>query len=75
MTETQESILSRLHDGDMRVTELAEDLHMVPCVLRKIMNQMEKNKWIKKEGSYYTLVLDYAPSLEWSFKELLKVWK
>jgi DNA-binding HxlR family transcriptional regulator len=75
MTETQQSILDKLNDGDMRVSELAEELHIPPNVLRKRLNQMESNGWVKKDGSYYTISIEYAPKLNWSFKELLKVWK
>lgn len=75
MTETQKAILDKLNDGDMRVTELAEELHIPHPILRKRLAQMETNGWVKKEGSYYTLCFDYAPKLNWSFKELLKVWK
>lgn len=75
MTETQKSILDKLHDEDMRVSELAEELHIIPNLLRKRLNQMEKNGWVKKEGNYYKVAIDYAPKFDWSFKELLKVWK
>jgi DNA-binding IclR family transcriptional regulator len=75
MTESQKAILDRLSDEDMRVTELCEELHMVPSVLRKILNNMEKSNWIKKNGSYYSIVIDYAPKLDWNFKPLLGAWK
>ena len=52
MTETQQAILDKLNDGDMRVTELSEELHIPPPILRKRLNQMESNGWVKKYGSY-----------------------
>jgi len=43
MTENQRAILDKLHDGDMSVAELSEELHIPTNPLRKIVVNMEKN--------------------------------
>jgi DNA-binding Lrp family transcriptional regulator len=75
MTENQRAILDKLQDGDMSVVELAEELHIPSNPLRKIINNMERNGWLKKEGNYYTIARNYAPNIEWNFKPLLQAWK
>jgi len=75
MTENQRAILDKLHDGDMSVAELVEELHIPTNPLRKVINNMEKNGWVKKEGNYYSIAKNYAPNIEWNFKPLLGAWK
>jgi len=75
MTENQRAILDKLHDGDMSVAELSEELHIPTNPLRKIVVNMEKNGWLQKNGNYYSILKDYAPSLNWDFKPLLGAWK
>ena len=74
MTENQRAILDKLQDGDMSLTELVEELHIPTNQLRKIMYNMEKIAWVKKEGNYYFISVDYAPNINWNFKPLLQAW-
>ena len=75
MTETQKSILEKLFDTEMSVNDLCEELHMLPSNMRKILNNMVKSKYIKVEGSFYSICIDYNPPLAWNFKPLMGVWK
>jgi DNA-binding IclR family transcriptional regulator len=75
MTETQTSILEKLFDGEMSATDLASELHMIPSNLRKVLNNMVKSKYIKQEGSFYSIEMDYTPALSWNFKPLMNAWR
>jgi len=77
MTESQKAILNLLKDKDMTLEDMAVELHSCTSKMRKIVNNMEKSKWIEKDEDtdLYTILIDYAPSVEWSFKEILGAWK
>ena len=77
MTESQKAILNLLKDKDMTLEDIAVELHSCTSRMRKIVNNMEKSKWIEKDEDtdLYTILIDYAPSVEWSFKEILGAWK
>ena len=75
MTENQKAILDKLMDGEMSVLDLCESIHMNPSNMRKILNNMVSSKYIKVEGSFYSIAIDYNPPMEWNFKPLLGVWK
>ena len=75
MTENQKAVLEKLIDGEMSIGELSDDLHIPTTSLRRIMNNLQQNGWVKKEGNYYTLDRDYTPTFEWDFKPLLGAWK
>lgn len=75
MTENQRAILDKLMDEDMKASELASELHITISNLKKILASMVGNNYIKKEGSYYTIAMNYIPNLNWNFKPLLKAWK
>ena len=75
MTENQKAILDKLMDGEMSVLDLCESIHMNPSNMRKILNNMVSSKYIKQEGSFYSIAIDYNPPMEWNFKPLLKAWK
>jgi DNA-binding MarR family transcriptional regulator len=75
MTENQKAILEKLMDEDMKTSELASELHIPTGSLKKILANMVSNNYIKKEGSYYSIAMDYNPPLDWNFKPLLGAWK
>jgi DNA-binding MarR family transcriptional regulator len=75
MTENQKAILDKLIDEDMKTSELASELHIPTSNLKKILANMVSNNYIKKEGSYYSIAMDYNPPLDWNFKPLLGAWK
>ena len=77
MTESQKAILNLLKDKDMTLEDIAVELHSCTSKMRKIVNNMEKSKWIEKDEDtdLYTILIDYSPSVEWSFKEILGAWK
>ena len=74
MTENQRAILDKLMDEDMKTSELASELHIPTGNLKKILNSMVSNNYIKKEGSYYRISMNYIPDLNWNFKPLLQAW-
>lgn len=74
MTENQKAILEKLLDEEMTLPELASELHMAHSNLRKILQNMVKAKYIKLEGSFYSIEMDYNPELSWNFKPLMKAW-
>lgn len=75
MTENQKAILEKLTDEEMTVNDLCSELHMIPSNMRKILNNMVKNNYIKQEGSFYSVMVDYNPPLSWNFKPLMNAWK
>ena len=75
MTETQRLVLDRLYEGSMTLEELAEQAHFTNGAMNKVLKNMLKSKWIDLEDGEYSLVLEYAPSLEWDFKPLMNAWK
>ena len=75
MTENQKAILEKLSDEEMSVNDLSAELHITPTNLRKILSNMVKNKYIKLDGSFYSIAVDYNPPLSWNFKPLMNVWK
>ena len=75
MTENQKAVLDKLMDGEMTVLDLCAEIHMNPSNMRKILNNMVSSKYIKQEGSFYSIAMDYNPPMEWNFKPLLKAWK
>ena len=75
MTENQKAILEKLLDEEMTLLDLASELHMGTSNLRKILNNMVKAKYIKQDGSFYSIEIDYNPSLSWNFKPLMGAWK
>lgn len=75
MTETQKSILEKLLDEEMTLPDLAADLHMNASNLRKVLNNMLRSGYIKLEGSFYSIEMNYNPPLAWNFKPLMGVWK
>lgn len=74
MTENQRAILDKLMDEDMKTSELASELHIPTSNLKKILNNMVSNNYIRKEGSYYKIAMNYIPDLNWNFKPLLQAW-
>ena len=75
MTETQKAILEQLFDEEMSVNDLCAELHMTPTNMRKVLSNMVKSKYIKQDGSFYSIAVDYNPPLSWNFKPLMGVWK
>ena len=75
MTETQKAILEKLLDDEMSVNDLCAELHMTASNLRKVLSNMVKSKYIKLEGSFYTIAMDYTPKLDWNFKPLMDAWR
>ena len=75
MTENQKAVLDKLMDGEMTVLDLCAEIHMNPSNMRKILNNMVSSKYIKQDGSFYSIAMDYNPPMEWNFKPLLKAWK
>jgi DNA-binding IclR family transcriptional regulator len=75
MTENQKSILEKLTEEEMNVNDLCAELHMTPSNMRKVLSNMVKSKYIKQEGSFYSIAMDYNPPLSWNFKPLLGAWK
>jgi DNA-binding IclR family transcriptional regulator len=75
MTDNQKAILEKLHDEEMSVNDLCAELHMLPSNIRKILNNMVRSNYIKRDGSFYSIAIDYAPPLDWNFKPLLKAWR
>ena len=77
MTESQKAVLNLLKDKDMTLEDMAVELHSCTNRMRKILKNMEKSKLIEidEDTNLYTILIDYAPTIEWSFKELLGAWK
>jgi predicted transcriptional regulator len=77
MTENQKAVLNLLKDKEMTLEDIAVELHSCNKRMKKILLNMEKSKWIEKDEDtdVYTILIDYAPTIEWSFKELLGAWK
>jgi|FreactcultuFSWF8_1027224.scaffolds.fasta_scaffold41183_1 DNA-binding IclR family transcriptional regulator len=75
MTETQKAILEKLVDEEMTIGELCTELHIGASNLRKVLQNMVKNKYIKLEGSFYSIEMSYNPPLNWNFKPLLNAWR
>jgi len=77
MTESQKAVLNLLKNKDMTAEDLAVELHSDNKRMKKIFANMVKSKWIEKDEDYetYSILIDYAPNIEWSFKELLGAWK
>ena len=77
MTENQKAVLNLLKDKEMILEDIAVELHSYSKRMKNILANMEKSKWIKKDEDtdVYTILIDYAPSVEWSFKEILGAWK
>jgi predicted transcriptional regulator len=77
MTENQKAVLNLLKDKEMTMEDLAMELHSCTKRMKKILANMEKSNWIEKDEDteLYTILIDYAPTVEWSFKELLGAWK
>jgi predicted transcriptional regulator len=77
MTENQKAILNLLKDKEMSLEDIAVELHSCNKRMKKILANMEKSKWIAKDEDteLYTILIDYSPTVNWSFKELLGAWK
>jgi len=75
MTENQKAILERLSGEELSASEIAMELHLPAGNVKKILSAMVKNKYLKQDGSFYSIAFDYTPSLNWNFKPLLGVWK
>jgi predicted transcriptional regulator len=75
MTENQKAILEKLLDEEMTLPELASELHMAHSNIRKILQNMVKAKYIKQEGSFYSIEINYNPPIAWNFKPLMGAWK
>ena len=77
MTENQRAVLNILKDRDMTLQDLAVELHFCVNRMKKVLINMEKSRWIERDEDtdVYTILIDYAPSVEWSFKELLGAWQ
>ena len=75
MTENQRAILDKLMDEEMTVLDLCAEIHMNPSNMRKTLANMVRSKYIKQEGSFYSIAMEYNPPLNWNFKPLLKAWK
>lgn len=75
MTENQKAILEKLSDEEMNINDLCAELHMSASSMRKVLSNMIKSEYIKQEGSFYSIAVDYTPSLDWNFKPLLGAWK
>ena len=77
MTENQKAVLNLLKDKEMTLEDIAVELHSCNKRMKKILLNREKSKWIEKDEDtdVYTILIDYAPTIEWSFKELLGAWK
>ena len=77
MTESQKAVLNLLKDKEMSLEDIAVELHSCNKRMKKILANMEKSKWISKDEDteLYTILIDYSPTVNWSFKELLGAWK
>jgi predicted transcriptional regulator len=77
MTENQKAVLNLLKDKEMSLEDIAVELHSCNKRMKKILANMEKSKWIAKDEDteLYTILIDYSPTVNWSFKELLGAWK
>jgi DNA-binding IclR family transcriptional regulator len=76
MTENQKAILEKLTgENEMSAFELSSELHIPTNNLKKILSNMVKNNYIKEDGSFYSIAVDYNPPLSWNFKPLMGVWK
>jgi predicted transcriptional regulator len=77
MTESQKAVLNLLKVKDMTMEDIAVELHSCTKRMKKILANMEKSKWIEKDEDthLYTILIEYAPNINWSFKQLLGVWK
>ena len=77
MTENQKAVLNLLKDKDMTMEDISVELHSCTKRMKKVLANMEKIKWVEKDEDteLYTILIDYAPSVDWSFKELLGAWK
>jgi DNA-binding IclR family transcriptional regulator len=75
MTENQRAILESLGDEEMTIPELSSELHIPSNNLKKILMPMVRNGYLKLEGSFYSVAMNYNPPLAWNFKPLLGAWK
>lgn len=75
MTENQKAILEKLTEDEMSVNDLCAELHMTPTNMRKVLSNMVKSNYIKQDGSFYSIAIDYNPPLSWNFKPLITAWK
>ena len=77
MTENQKAVLNLLKDKEMTLEDIAVELHSCTKRMKKILLNMEKSNWIQKDEDtdLYTILIDYASSVGWSFKEILGAWK
>jgi DNA-binding IclR family transcriptional regulator len=77
MTENQKAVLSILANRDMSMEDLAVELHSCNKRMKNTLIHMKRNKWIEydKDDDVYRILIEYAPPVEWSFKELLGAWK
>jgi DNA-binding IclR family transcriptional regulator len=77
MTENQKAVLNLLKDKEMSLEDIAVELHSCNKRMKRVLSNLVRNKYIEKDEDteLYSLLIDYAPSVEWSFKELLGAWK
>ena len=77
MTENQKAVLNILKDKDMSMEDLAVELHSCNKKMKNTLNHMVRNKWIKydEDDDVYRILIEYAPPVNWTFKELLGAWK
>jgi len=77
MTENQKAVLNLLKDKEMTLEDIAVELHSCNKRMKRVLSNLVRNKYIAKDEDteLYSLLIDYAPSVEWSFKELLGAWK
>ena len=77
MTENQRAVLNLLKDKEMSLEDIAVELHSCNKRMKRVLSNLVRNKYIEKDEDteLYSLLIDYAPSVEWSFKELLGAWK
>jgi DNA-binding IclR family transcriptional regulator len=77
MTENQKAVLNLLKDKEMTLEDIAVELHSCNKRMKRVLSNLVRNKYIEKDEDteLYSLLIDYAPSVEWSFKELLGAWK
>ena len=77
MTENQKAVLNLLKDKEMTLEDIAVELHSCNKRMKRVLSNLVRNKYIAKDEDteLYSLLIDYAPSAEWSFKELLGAWK
>jgi len=77
MTENQKAVLNLLQGKEMSLEDIAVELHSCNKRMKRVLANLVRNKYIAydRDTQFYTLLIDYTPTVNWSFKELLGAWK